>query len=139
MGAHLPDVEFGFESRSRVDVQSKGAINDGRPDRSGSRTPPPCSAGGHASDASESTKRALFWCLLTLTPSVVHSGAPQNRRISVETALDPSAGSISVVQDWWHHRQKLTAVTKEPNVEPCEIVANLATLWPNWPQGRGTD
>ena len=128
METHLLEVEFGFESRSRVDVQSKGAINDGRPDRSGSRTPPPCSAGGHASDASERAKVALFWCLLTLTPSVVQPGAPQNRRISAETALDPSAGSICVVQDRWHHRQKPTAVTKEPNVEACEIDANLVTL-----------
>ena len=41
VGAHLPDVEFGFESMRRVDVQSKGAIIDGRPDRSGCRTAPP--------------------------------------------------------------------------------------------------
>ena len=41
VGAHLPDVEFGFESMRRVDVQSKGGIIDGRPDRSGCRTPPP--------------------------------------------------------------------------------------------------
>ena len=41
VGTHLLEVEFGFESRSRVDVQSKGAINDGRPDRSGCRTAPP--------------------------------------------------------------------------------------------------
>ena len=71
---------------------------------------------------------ALMRCLLTLTPSVVHPGAAQNRRISAETALDPSAGSICLVQDRWHHRQKPTAVTKEPNVEACEIDANLVTL-----------
>ena len=41
VGAHLPDVESGFESMRRVDVQSKGAIIDGRPDRSGCRTAPP--------------------------------------------------------------------------------------------------
>ena len=41
MSAHLPDVEFGLESMRRVDVQSKGAINDGRPGRSGCRTAPP--------------------------------------------------------------------------------------------------
>ena len=41
MGAHLPEVEFGFESMRRVDVHSKGAIIDGRPDRSGCRTAPP--------------------------------------------------------------------------------------------------
>ena len=41
VGAHLPDVEFGSESMRRVDAQSKGTINDGRPDRSGCRTAPP--------------------------------------------------------------------------------------------------
>ena len=41
VSAHLPDVEFGLESMRRVDVQSKGAINDGRPGRSGCRTAPP--------------------------------------------------------------------------------------------------
>ena len=71
---------------------------------------------------------ALLRCLLTLTPSVVHPGAPQNRRISAETALDPSAGSICVVRDRRRHRQKPTAVTKEPNVEACEIDANFVTL-----------
>ena len=71
---------------------------------------------------------ALQRCLLSLTTSVVHPGAAQNRRTSAETALDPSAGSICVVQDRWHHRQKLTAVTSKPNVEPCEIDANLVTL-----------
>ena len=71
---------------------------------------------------------ALQRCLLSLTTSVVHPGAAQNRRTSAETALDPSAGSICVVQDRWHHRQKPTAVTKEPNVEACEIDANFVTL-----------
>ena len=71
---------------------------------------------------------ALMRCLLTLTPSVVHPGAPQNRRIFAATALDPSAGSICVVRDRRRHRQKPTAVTKEPNVEACEIDANFVTL-----------
>ena len=128
MGAHLPDVEFGFESMRRVDVQSKGAINDGRPDRSGCRTPPPAPPAATRVTRLRGPKWPSFGaCSLSHLQSSTQ-GAAQNRRTSAETALDPSAGSICVVRDRRRHRQKPTAVTKEPNIEACEIDSNFVTL-----------